>query len=83
MNIETFYSSKAWARRRAAILKRDGYLCANCKRYGRMTEAVTVHHIKHLDAYPELALEPDNLISLCNACHNKAHPEKGGAHKGY
>ncbi len=30
-----------------------------------------VHHIKERSEYPELALTLDNLISLCNACHNK------------
>ena len=44
-----------------------------------MTEAVTVHHIKHADEYPELFFDASNLISLCNACHNKEHPEKGSA----
>ena len=34
--------------------------------------------IKHVDEYPELAFESSNLISLCAACHNKRHPEKGG-----
>ena len=34
------------------------------------------HHIKHADEYPELAYKDDNLISLCDACHNAEHPEK-------
>ncbi|MBQ6815580.1 MAG: HNH endonuclease [Lachnospiraceae bacterium] len=76
MDIEGFYLTKTWKRKRKAILKRDGYLCKECKRYGRRREATTVHHIKHLDEYPELALTPSNLISLCSDCHNKAHPEK-------
>lgn len=76
MDIEDFYLSKAWKRKRKAILKRDGYVCRDCKRYGRRRDATTVHHIKHLDEHPELALTPSNLISLCSDCHNKAHPEK-------
>ena len=71
-----FYKSRRWKRKRLAILKRDGYLCQWCKRYGRTIEATTVHHIKHADEYPELAYVDDNLVSLCDACHNKAHPEK-------
>jgi 5-methylcytosine-specific restriction endonuclease McrA len=42
-----------------------------------MREAKEVHHIKHLDDYPELAFDDNNLISLCSACHRKMHPEKG------
>ncbi len=71
-----FYTSAAWKSKRAAILSRDGYQCQRCKRYGRMREATTVHHLKHYDEYPELALESDNLLSLCEACHNYYHPEK-------
>lgn len=56
-------------------------MCVECRKYGRHREAVTVHHIKHVDEYPELAYIDSNLESLCNACHNKMHPEKGG-HKG-
>lgn len=74
--INPFYKSKAWERKRAAILRRDGYMCQRCKRYGRQREAQTVHHIKHYDEYPELALDNNNLISLCNECHNAEHPEK-------
>lgn len=77
----SFYQSNAWKAKRKAILRRDNYLCKKCLRYGRRTEASTVHHIKHLEDYPELAFVDSNLISLCNACHNKEHPEKGGWQK--
>ena len=76
--MEFNYNSKRWKKKRATILKRDGYLCKECKRYGKMREAVTVHHIKHTDTNPELAYIDSNLESLCQACHNKKHPEKGG-----
>jgi 5-methylcytosine-specific restriction endonuclease McrA len=79
MITKSFYESKAWKIRKAQVFRRDGYLCQYCKRYGRIREAKIVHHIKHLDEYPELALEPKNLVSLCIACHNKEHPEKGTA----
>lgn len=39
--------------------------------------ATVVHHIKPLAGHPEMALDLDNLESLCDACHNKKHPEKG------
>ena len=61
IHMSDFYTSSAWKAKRAAILSRDGYQCQRCKRYGRLREATTVHHIKHYDEYPELALESDNL----------------------
>ena len=70
------YNSRRWRHKRKEILRRDGDLCQHCKRYGKRVQAVTVHHIKHVDEYPELAYTNDNLVSLCNACHNKEHPEK-------
>lgn len=76
--MEFNYKGKRWKKKRAAILARDGYLCCECRKYGRRRDAVTVHHIKHVDEYPELAYVDSNLESLCQACHNKKHPEKGG-----
>lgn len=71
---------RAW---RAAVLRRAGYLCEECKRYGRLDKnglpvrATTAHHIKHRDEFPELQYDVNNGRALCENCHNKAHPEKG------
>jgi len=59
------------------VLVRDHYLCQSCKRNGRLTVANTVHHIKELKNHPELALDMDNLETICPTCHNREHPEKG------
>lgn len=80
---DPFYKGKAWRRVRAAALERDHYLCQDClaaKRRGeriRARRATMVHHILPREDYPELELALDNLISLCDPCHNKRHPEKG------
>lgn len=72
---------KAWRER---VLKRAGYLCEECKRYGRTDEkglpvkADTAHHIKHLEDHPELAYVLSNGQALCKKCHNRKHPDKGG-----
>ena len=81
---DPFYKSNAWARARRAALERDLWLCQDCmaaRRRGEMVKpraATVVHHIKPVEMYPELRLELSNLISLCESCHNKRHPEKGG-----
>lgn len=68
-----FYKSTKWKAKRTNILKRDTYLCQECKRYGKTTGATTVHHIKPLEFNYELRLDSNNLISLCSKCHDKMH----------
>ena len=73
-----FYNSKRWKRKREAVLKRDEYLCQECKRYGKTTPATVVHHIFPLEQYPELRLNDKNLISLCYRCHEQMHNKMTG-----
>ena len=73
-----FYRTGVWKKKRLNVLRRDEYLCQECKKYGRRVEAKVVHHIKELEDYPELRLTSSNLQSVCAQCHNKLHPEKGG-----
>nr|WP_309099079.1 HNH endonuclease signature motif containing protein [Fredinandcohnia onubensis] len=68
-----FYKSSSWIRKREKILKRDDFLCRECRRYGRSTEATTIHHIHPLHERPELRLTNWNLLSLCSKCHDKMH----------
>ena len=77
-----FYHSQRWRTVRRKALRRDKFLCVECSRYGKKTPATVVHHIKERSAYPELEYELGNLESLCEACHNKRHPEKGSKRKG-
>lgn len=76
-----FYKSAAWQKCRAVVMLRDHYLCQPCLKRDRIVPADLVHHIKHLEDEPDLALDPNNLESVCNSCHNKLHPEKGSGKK--
>ncbi|MCU5330637.1 HNH endonuclease signature motif containing protein [Bacillus wiedmannii] len=76
-----FYNSTAWKNCRQLVLGRDNYLCQECLKEGVLTTADMVHHIEHFKDKPDKALVLENLISLCNACHNKEHPEKSGGEK--
>lgn len=73
-----FYLSKRWKQKRENILRRDKYICRQCKRYGRTTPATLVHHIYPLEHYPEYKLTSINLISLCNTCHEQMHDRATG-----
>ena len=75
---KAFYSSKKWRTKRQYILHRDKFMCQECRKYGRNTDAKIVHHILELDERPDLKMTNDNLVSVCYSCHNKLHPEKGG-----
>lgn len=83
-----FLNSKKWKTKRLDILKRDHYECQDCiarlkdaavkgiqlrGEDRKIRRAEQVHHIKELKEYPELALDDDNLISLCVQCHNIRH----------
>ena len=64
----------------AAVMRRDKYLCQDCKRYGRNVAADVAHHIEPIAERPDLAYSIRNGIALCHKCHSKRHPEKGGRH---
>ena len=65
-----FYDSARWKTARRNVLRRDCYSCALCG--ARATE---VHHIIELSPSTindwNIALNPENLQSLCWWCHNK------------
>ncbi|MDU9418066.1 HNH endonuclease [Staphylococcus lloydii] len=71
---KSFYNSKSWQEARAYVLHRDNYECIWCREEGRVTvDDLEIDHIKELQDRPDLRLEPDNLRTLCMACHNKRH----------
>lgn len=78
-----FYSTKAWRQARTAALRRDHYMCVECLREFeqcgsvRPQPATMVHHIIPITERPDLALDVNNLESLCENHHAKKHPEKG------
>ena len=78
MTDEQFYHSARYRAWRDKVLRHAGYLCEECKRYGRHGPATVAHHVKHRDEFPELELSVENGQALCAKCHAKAHPEKGG-----
>ena len=81
---DDFYDWPEWSRTRYQVLELDHQECQRCRKFGRYRRAVIVHHVKHLRDRPDLALsvvDPDTggrqLVSLCRACHEEEHPERG------
>ena len=71
--VDPFYRSKRWEHLRAKVLRRDGYKCRECIRYGKHKSAEVVHHAVPRSDFPELQWESWNLVSLCNTCHEHMH----------
>lgn len=75
----SFYNSAKWNRTRKAVLERDHYECVWCAAEGKVAtnidgrNTLEVDHIKELEYYPELALDMDNLRTLCKYHHNQRH----------
>ena len=69
-----FYHTGAWRRLRLLALQRDNYLCQECLRKKKITKATEVHHLKPIADFPTLALDLDNLESLCWDCHEQTKP---------
>jgi len=84
-----FYDSRAWHKLRSEVLRDDHCECQICRnKYHRHRKAEIVHHVYHLDEYPEYGLcrlvkdkrtgeLVRNLISVCRECHEtECHPER-------
>ena len=77
---KAFYKSPEWEKVRSYVMMRDKFKCVKCGK-----PAKEVHHIKHLTPDniwdPWIALNPDNLASLCRDCHFEEHKEDKAAGK--
>lgn len=58
---------RPWKRKRMMVLERDGYLCVECAKQGRVTPARDVDHVVplHLGGSDNV----ENLQALCQECH--------------
>jgi len=64
--MRNYPSQKQWLSIREFILERDNFSCVDCKK-----QATVVHHKKFVcDGGNN---DPENLESLCDACHGKRH----------
>jgi hypothetical protein len=61
-----YLKTDAWKRKRAEVLGRDGNKCQGCS----STDSLHVHHVTYERIFDEL---PEDLVTLCKSCHEKAH----------
>lgn len=57
-------------------MQRDHYLCQLCLQNNKLSDATVVHHIVPVRDNWELRLKEDNVIAICDECHNKIHKKK-------
>ena len=62
---EVYLKSEEWKNKRLVFLERDNYKCRCCK-----NKAEAVHHITYNNYHRE---KQEDLISVCNPCHEKIH----------
>jgi len=74
VNSPSFLFSYEWRTVRMVALKRDGAKCCCCGASPKTGAVMHVDHIKPRKKFPLLALDPDNLQVLCEACnHGKSN----------
>lgn len=61
-----------WYNVRQYVLHRDGYTCQCCGAHGTDKKAVKLH-VHHLESRRVGGNASDNLITLCEECHEKYH----------
>lgn len=66
--------SDAYKKWRKAVYERDNYKCQECGVLGN-GKNLEAHHIKEFYLHPELRLDVNNGLTLCNMCH--ARTKKG------
>ena len=70
-------SKNKWTQKSIEIRERANYLCEVCRDQGVWTyENVEVHHIRKIKDNPEMYLENENLICLCQLHHKAADNNK-------
>lgn len=76
--LQTFYASDIWRAFRLLIINQRGLRCEHCGERVAAGHELTIHHIIELtpDNYKDamIALNPDNVMVVHHACHNRIHP---------
>ncbi|MDT2850168.1 HNH endonuclease [Vagococcus carniphilus] len=72
---KSFYRSEAWQDLRADVYERDGGKCQRCGKlvYGRDAHC---HHEIAIKDNPNLKLDKNNIMLLCNKCHQLVENEE-------
>lgn len=73
MEYKDYLLTDEWKKKRAAVLKRDGFRCVVCN----SSEHFNVHHRTYERIFKE---KLSDLTTLCNNCHTIFHKAEGLLH---
>ncbi len=68
----SYYRRTEWKEFRLRILKRDNYICYNCKQRKSERE-LQVHHKQYINGKKIWEYADDDVITLCKKCHAEIH----------
>ena len=89
MIVDNFYKTPDWHRLRYKCMRRDNWMCCECGAYCKGKNKAHVDHIKGRRKFPDLAMDLNNLQTLCTHCHNShkkrddLDPNRGATAEGY
>jgi len=75
-DITSLRLNKEWLKIKSFVLRQKGY-CEICK----SNNMLEIHHILSRSKFPELSMDKENLIVLCQQCHKKIHEEDKYAYR--
>ena len=78
---EKVYHTKQWDIAKRQVALRDNSLCRLCFSNRSWTASQLVHHIVEVEEDSTLIYSADNLISLCESCHQQVHAEYRNGNK--
>lgn len=73
---QALYSTTEWKALIKYIYARDEYTCQRCGSGHNRSNKLHAHHIKSWAEHQELRADPNNLITVCNECHQWIHSNK-------
>lgn len=68
-----------WQKKRLEIMQRDNFQCQCCL---NKEETLNVHHRKYIKNKKIWEYDNDDLITLCDSCHNEVHKHLDSGYNG-
>lgn len=80
---QAIYSSEQWKEAVKEVWRREDATCQRCgKRQNEERDSkFHLHHLYSFADYPNLRVNPDNLVLLCKECHLFVHSKKNTNHE--